>query len=225
MNSTRAFGSFRSCADGGRGASNTLRNDARDHRRRELGGCRQQPVAVRAHPFAFFVELADDARTHVVAPVVELLLQLVFDDLPLFLDDEDLVKPFGEMADALGLERPRHRDLVHAHADLRGVGFGDAEIVQRLAHVEIALAAGDDAEPRLGRIDDDPVQLVRRGNSGAPRRPCSPASVLRSRGSRRASGSTRRRCGSGKSSGTMILTRVRVDRTPTPSSRPCPTRT
>ena len=141
-------------------AANPLRDHARDHRRRELGQRGQQPVAVRAHPFALFVELADHARAHVVAPVVELLLQLVLDDLPLFLDDEDLLEPFGELPHALGLERPRHRDLVDAQADLGGVGFGDAEIVQRLPHVEIALAAGDDAEPRLRRIDDDPVQLV-----------------------------------------------------------------
>ena len=34
------------------------------------------------------------------------------------------------------------------------------EIVERLAHVEIALAAGDDAKPRLGAVDDDAVELV-----------------------------------------------------------------
>ena len=137
-----------------------LRDHARDHRRRELRQRRQQPVAVRAHPLALLVELADHARAHVVAPVVELLLQLVLDDLPLLLDDEDLLEALGELAHALGLERPRHRDLVDAHADLGGVGLGDAEVVERLPHVEVALAAGDDAEPRLRRIDDDPVQLV-----------------------------------------------------------------
>ena len=95
-----------------------------------------------------------------VAPVVELLLQLVFDDLPLFLDDQDLVEAFGEVAHAFGLKRPRHRDLEHADADLRGVGFADAEVVERLAHVEIALARGDDAQSRLRAIDDDAVELI-----------------------------------------------------------------
>ena len=132
-------------------ALDALRDHARDHRRRQLAGGRQQPVAVRAHPFALFVELADDARAHVVAPVVELLLQLVLDDLPLFLDDQDFLEAFGELAHAFGLERPGHRDLVHADADLGGVGLGDAEVVERLPHVEIALAGGDDAEPRLRR--------------------------------------------------------------------------
>ena len=93
-------------------ALDALGDHARDHRRRELAGGGQQPVAVRAHPFALLVELADHARPHVVAPVVELLLQLVLDDLPLLLDDEDLLEAFGEVAHAFRLERPRHRDLV-----------------------------------------------------------------------------------------------------------------
>ncbi len=140
--------------------SDPLRDHPCDHRRRELRQRGQQPVAVRAHPFALLVELADHVGPHVVAPVVELLLELVLDDLPLFLDDEDLFQPFRELPDPLGLERPRHRDLVDAEADLRGIGVGDAEIGERLPHVEVALAAGDDPEPRLGRIDDDPVELV-----------------------------------------------------------------
>ncbi len=121
---------------------------------------RQQPVAVRAHPFALLVELADDARAHVVAPVVELLFQLVFDDLALLLDDQDLGQSFGEVAHSFGLERPGHCDFEHANADLGGIKLADAEVLQRLAHVEIALAAGDDPEPRPGRIDDDAVQAV-----------------------------------------------------------------
>jgi hypothetical protein len=43
-------------------ALDALRDHARDHRGRQLGGRRQQPVAVRAHPFALLVELADHAR-------------------------------------------------------------------------------------------------------------------------------------------------------------------
>ena len=34
------------------------------------------------------------------------------------------------------------------------------EVVERLAHVEVALAAGDDAQPRRGGVDDDAVELV-----------------------------------------------------------------
>jgi hypothetical protein len=64
-----------------------------DHRRGELAGGGQQPVAVvhaaaavgagaaEQRPFALLVELADHPRAHVLAPVVELFLELVFDEL------------------------------------------------------------------------------------------------------------------------------------------------
>ena len=141
-------------------ALHALGDDPRDHRRGQLGRSGKEPVAVRANPFAFLVEFADHARTHGVAPVVELFLQLVLDHLPLFLDNQDLLEPFGKVAHAFRLERPRHRDLEHADADLRGLRLVDAQIVERPAHVEIALAAGDDTEPRPRRIDDDAVELV-----------------------------------------------------------------
>ena len=131
-------------------ALHALGDDPRDHRRGQLGRGGKEPVAVRANPFAFLVEFADHARTHGVAPVVELFLQLVLDDLPLFLDDQDLLEPFGEMTHRFRLERPGHRDFEHADADLGGVGLGDAQVVERLTHVEVALAAGDDAQPRVG---------------------------------------------------------------------------
>ena len=38
--------------------------------------------------------------------------------------------------------------------------LADAEVVERLADVEVALAAGDDSEARTRRVDDDAVQLV-----------------------------------------------------------------
>ena len=123
-------------------ALDALGDHARDHRRRELAGGRQQPVAVRAHPLALLVELADDARAHVVAPVVELLLQLVLDDLPLLLDDEDLLQAFGEVAHAFRLERPGHRDLEDAEPISAASRSSMPEVVERLAHVEVALARG-----------------------------------------------------------------------------------
>src|SRR3712207_9013965 len=46
------------------------------------------------------VVLAGDARAHVLAPVVELLLELVLDDLALLLDDQDLLQPLGEVPHA-----------------------------------------------------------------------------------------------------------------------------
>ena len=141
---------------------------ARDHCRRQFAGRRQQPVAMvdgavrgRDHrPLALLVELADDPRPHVFAPVVELFLQLIFEQLALFLDHQDLVESLGEMAHPFGLERPHHADLVQPDADLGGACRVDAQVVERLAHVEIALARRDDAEPCRRRIDHHPVEAI-----------------------------------------------------------------
>src|SRR5205085_3481635 len=92
--------------------------------------------------------------------VVKLFLQLVFDELALFLDDEDLAETFGELANAGGLERPRHADLAQANADLGGVLLVDPQILERLQHVEIALARSDDAQARIRRIDRDAVEAI-----------------------------------------------------------------
>jgi len=109
------------------------------------------------------VHLADDARTHVVAPVEQFLLDLVLDDLAPFLDDEDLLEPDRELPDTFRLQRPRHADLVKPQTNLRGDFRRDAEFAQRLADVLIALAGRHDAEPGVRRIHGDAVDLVGAG--------------------------------------------------------------
>ncbi len=52
------------------------------------------------------------------------------------------------------------RDLVDADAHRRAFVLVEAEVVERLANVEIALARGDDPEARPGGVDDDAVQVV-----------------------------------------------------------------
>jgi hypothetical protein len=125
-----------------------------------VGGSSQ--LLLRHRPFAGFVVLADHARAHVFAPVVEHFLQLVFDDLALFLDHQDFFQALGEMAHRLGFQRPGHADLEQAQADLGGVGLVDAEVVERLAHVEVGLAAGDDAQPRARAVEDMRLSLLAR---------------------------------------------------------------
>ena len=132
----------------------------RDHRRRQVAGSRQLPSAVGTRPLPLLVELADHPRADVLLPVVELFLQLVFEELALLLDHQDLVEAFGEFTHALRFERPHHADLVQADADVGSLLLVDAEILQRLSDVEIALARRDDAEPRLRRIDHAAVELV-----------------------------------------------------------------
>ena len=72
------------------------------------------------------------------------------------------------MADAITLQRPRHADLIDDEADFGGVVFVDAKIIQRLADIEIGLAACDDAEAPVRAIHDDAVQIVgaREGERG-----------------------------------------------------------
>jgi hypothetical protein len=96
-----------------------LRDGAGDHRGRMLVVRRQQPraggLAAAAAPLAAVVELADDARrAHAFLPAVELFLDLVLDQLALFLDHQDLFQALGEALRALRLERPGHRHFVDA---------------------------------------------------------------------------------------------------------------
>ena len=133
---------------------------ARHQRRGHLRGGRQQPALGRHRPFAGFVVLADHAGPNVFAPVVEHFLQLVFDDLALLLDHQDFFEALSEIAYRLRFQRPGHAHLEQAQADVGGVGCIDAEVVERLAHVEVGLAAGDDAQPRARAVEDDAVELV-----------------------------------------------------------------
>ena len=55
-------------------------------------------------------------------------------------------------------------DLVEADAELVGLHLIDAELIEGLAHIEIALAAGDDADLGVGAAaGDDAVELVGAG--------------------------------------------------------------
>ena len=141
-------------------ALDALRDHAGDLRDRQVGLGGQKPFSARVHPLAFLVELADHARAHVAAPVVQVFLQLVFDDLALFLDHQHFVEAFGELAHAVGLQRPGHRHLENANADVRREVRVYAQLLQGLAHVEVGLARGDDPQARVGRVDHRVVEPV-----------------------------------------------------------------
>jgi hypothetical protein len=140
---------------------NARGDHARDLRHRQVGGGRQQPAPARMHPLAHFVELSDHARSDVFLPVVQVLLELVLDDLALLFHHEDLVESVGELADRIGLERPRHRDLEHPQADRRSLPGVDAQLLERLEHVTPRLAGCADAEPRRGAVVRDAIEPVR----------------------------------------------------------------
>jgi hypothetical protein len=80
-------------------------------------------------------------------PVVQFFLQLIFEQLAFFLDNEDLLQPFGKVADAFRFERPDHADLVEADADFGGQHIINAQLVERLTDIEIGFAGSQNAQP------------------------------------------------------------------------------
>src|SRR5581483_10738112 len=95
------------------------------------------------------VHFADNSWANIVTPVEQFLLDLVFDDLAPFLDDEDFLQSDREFAHALRLQRPGHADLVKPQADLGRDFRRDAEFTQRLPYILIALARSHDAKARV----------------------------------------------------------------------------
>ena len=132
----------------------------------------QQPVAagVGLAPFAALpttagitfrlVKLAQHIGPHVGAPVVQLFLDLIFNDLALFLDHQNLLQSLGEVTRHGSLQRPHHIDLVQANAQLLAHRLVQPQIMQRLAGVVERLAAGDDAKAVAGRGNHVVIEFV-----------------------------------------------------------------
>ena len=124
---------------------------------------RRQLAVALEQVLAALVVLADHNRAAAGLHVEQRVLQLLLDQRALFLDHQNLALAGGEGRDALGLERPDQAHLVDGKAQALGFGIVDAELVQRLADVEIGLADGDDAEAGVGAAHHQPVEPV-----GAP---------------------------------------------------------
>ena len=143
-------------------------NGARDDGRRQVGLGTQQPVlaGVGHGPFAarsialLLVELAQHRGPHIGAPVVQLFLDLVLDDLALFFDHQNLLQSLGKVARDAGLQGPDHVDLVQADAELAAGGIVQTQVDQRLARVVVGFAAGDDAKAVVRAFNDVVVELV-----------------------------------------------------------------
>ena len=105
------------------------------------------------------VLLADADR--LIGGAVEFLAHLHFDQRTLLLDHDDEVEPLREFREFLAADRPHAGDLEQAQAEVVAFHFVDAEFVERLAHVEIGFAGGDDADLRIAPARrDDLVELV-----------------------------------------------------------------
>ncbi len=145
-----------------------------DDRRRQFIVRGQQPFPHRNGPLAagaiLLVELAKHARTLRIRPVVQLFLDGVFEDLTLLFDHQNFFQTACEGLRALRFQRPDAAHLVQADADARAGFVVEAEVGERLAHIEIGLAAGHDAEARMRCVDLDAIQLVCTyiGESGVP---------------------------------------------------------
>src|SRR6185312_304947 len=105
---------------------------------RALGG--EQPVAL-------LVLLANADR--LVGGPVQLLAYLHLDERAFFLDHDDEVEAGGESKKLIARDRPGTTDLEQTQAETVAPHLVNAEFVERLAHVEIRLAGGDDADARI----------------------------------------------------------------------------
>ncbi len=95
---------------------------------------------------ARLVHLADDGRR--VGGAVEDVLHLRLDQAALFLHHDDGLEPVREGAHILARQRPGAADLEEADAEVGAGHLVETQRIQRLEHVEPALAGADDAGPR-----------------------------------------------------------------------------
>ena len=107
---------------------------------------------------AVLVALAHDARR--VRGRVQHVLELRLDQRALLLDDDDGVEPLGEAPRPLRLQREGHRHLVQPDPEPPPRRLVDAQILERLPHVEVGLAGGRHPQPRPVRIPYRAVEAV-----------------------------------------------------------------
>ena len=111
-----------------------------------------QLASGRQNPFALLIVFADDGRAWAPAvwPVVELFFDLALDEGFLFLHHQNVFQPTRKRFNAARLQRPGHAHFIDANADIGAGGCIQTQVFQRLQYVQIALAGGDDAQPRRG---------------------------------------------------------------------------
>src|SRR5262249_7739861 len=107
----------------------------------------------REEPVAVLVLLADADR--LVRRAVELLAYLHFDERAFLFDHDDEIEALREFHELALAQRPRAGHLVEADAEVVAFPLVDAELVERLAHVEIRLADGDDTDLRVAPAGSD----------------------------------------------------------------------
>ena len=94
---------------------------------------------------------------------VEDLLGLGLEERPLVLDHQQLVDAERRGLDGMGVERPDHPHLEHAHADPLEVAGVEAEDLEGLVELGVGLAGGHDAQPRVRGAHREAVEVVGAG--------------------------------------------------------------
>lgn len=103
---------------------------------------------------------ADHARRLVAGPVIEILLELAFDDAAFFLDHQHFFLAAHKIQRVAAGQRPDHADLVDVDAQPAAGGLVHAQQAQRFHQVQMALAGGDDAKSGVLDVIDVPVDRV-----------------------------------------------------------------
>ena len=85
---------------------------------------------------------------------------MILNDGALLLNDQDLLQALGEAVGLLGLQGPGHAHLIHSNTDFRGGRLVNPHILQCLHDIQIGLARGDNAQPWIGAVYYDGVQVV-----------------------------------------------------------------
>ena len=97
--------------------------------------------------------------------VVEIFLELAFDNAALFFDDEHFVFVLYKLECAIVLQRPDHAHLVNVNTHFFGIVLIDTDQSQRFHQIEMGLAGGYDAEACVGDIEYFSVDRVCCGES------------------------------------------------------------
>ena len=115
---------------------------------------RQQPFATRHRPLTTTViagiKFAIHIGAHVIAPVIQLFFQGIFQNLAFFFHHQDFIKSLGKIACPMCFKGPYAAYFVQADAN-GGTGFFiQSQVKQGLTHVKIGFAGCHNAKAGIG---------------------------------------------------------------------------
>ena len=115
--------------------------------------------------------LAGEGGALVRAQRIQVASDLVFHHRPFFLDHQHGLAALREAGQTNGVHGPDQAGLVEPDAQSATRFLVQAEIGQRLAHIQIGLAGTDDGQAAALAIDHDAVDAIGPGKGGGSRQP------------------------------------------------------